>query len=126
MIHWRNSRQRHQNLSWVLSLLLLLSPLLSQAQWIQAPLSSAPESTEMPCHQADANPRDDDCGRCGNSAGLLGCDCCQNSMPPSLTIGQTPYIHTCLHHQLQTIAYNPELPDPPPGSLYRPPILDLI
>ena len=127
----RNSdRQQRQpigsSLSWVLSLLLFLTPLLLQAQWIMPSTSQNGDVAVMPCHQTADHMQAGKCRHCSNSSGLLTCDCCQNTVPPSLSMAHSPIVETCTHSKLRNFFHTGVLPDPPPGTLYRPPIPVLI
>jgi hypothetical protein len=118
----RHSRQRQRALIWVLSLLLFLSPLIGLAKWLPAAMPVGDPVAEMPCHQAGGMQPQYGCKHCGNAHALLTCDCCQSSLPPSLSMAHPRLVHIASHCELRNPHYNQFLPEPPPGFLYRPPI----
>ncbi|MEN8180261.1 MAG: hypothetical protein ABFS39_16800 [Pseudomonadota bacterium] len=125
----QNNQQQHRtrHLAWILSLLLFLSPLLTQAQWANPTAPSNTSNVEMPCHQAvSSNPQNENCNHCSDTQQSLTCDCCETAVPLSLSMGQGTFTPVLFHTELQILPYDLEFPDPPPGSLYRPPIQRLI
>ncbi|MDJ0807719.1 MAG: hypothetical protein QNJ78_12910, partial [Gammaproteobacteria bacterium] len=117
-------RIRHQ--CWILSLLLLLAPLISLAQWAPEATGLNMDDMEPPCHQTEMTLPDQQCNHCSGLDGILACDCCQGAVSPSLTMEQTRVVHIPSHSELNLQVYTRNRPNPPPGSLYRPPIQNLI
>ncbi len=111
-------------IAWALSLLLLLSPLLSQAHHHAGP--PAPVTAKdgiMPCHQMQqaVSPKTA-CPHCKQGGMSLQCDCCDDALPLSLPSESDVSVSLVLL-LMQSHSSNPQTrPDPPPATHYRPPI----
>ncbi len=123
---WQNRQQRTQarHLAWVISLLLFLSPIITQAHWIAPIASSGATDQQMPCHQASNDV--EDCKHCTDAVKSLACDCCDSAVPLNLGAVQGLFFTFQFHAERPIQPDNQEFPDPLLGSLYRPPIQHLI
>ena len=110
--------------AWLLSLLMLCSPLLAQAHtWAWQSEADQPVSGQMPCHQdQDQQPVQPSCPHCDESGMSPLCDCCEQALSPSLLSRSS--LQTGLFMPRGEIVIMALLtrPDPPPTGLYRPPI----
>ncbi|MEN8176373.1 MAG: hypothetical protein ABFS23_11455 [Pseudomonadota bacterium] len=119
------TRPLTRRIAWSVAILLILLPLLTQAHWI-APPASAAVTTEISCHQTSASPLDGACQHCQDGQPSLGCDCCDPTAPPSLSLEPSLFVTLYRHVGLRQPAATPEPPDPLPASRYRPPIQPLV
>ena len=129
MTEWQNRQQRPRTrqLAWFVSLLLLLLPLLTQAQWSNPSEPFNTSEIELPCHpKHSSHTQPDKCNHCNDAEQSLACDCCQTAVPLSLCMGQATFTPFQFLAELQILQHALEVPDPPPSSLYRPPIQRLI
>ena len=108
--------------AWVLSLMMLCSPVLAQAHaWL--PEQEPASVVEMPCHQDRAQPASQSaCPHCDEGGMSLLCDCCDQALSPTLL--SHPDLRPGLFLPLGGIVawVSLDRPDPPVADLYRPPI----
>jgi hypothetical protein len=109
-----------------MAVLLVLMPLLSQAQahW-PAPLTET-AGGEMPCHQPPASQQDDACQHCSDGALAMNCDCCNQATPHNLPGFEPPLVVSRTIASLDTASPATGLPYPPTAKFYRPPRQRLI
>ncbi len=115
-----------RRLSWCLSLLLLVLPLLSSAGSLWMPMQAAmddQQQAQMPCHQSVQveQSADQACPHCDDGNGQLACECCDNAATVAV-IALLPQPDSMLY-TLSTLLH---LPDPshydtPSTGLFRPP-----
>ncbi len=109
-------------MAWLLSLLMLLMPLLGQAHNGHTPAAPV-MAHEMPCHQMTPpmTPQRH-CPHCDEAGITLQCDCCDQAVSPTLPGTETRTAGPVLHN-LETPRFDLQArSDPPPTTLYRPPI----
>jgi hypothetical protein len=109
--------------AWVLSLLMLCSPVLAQAHAWQPMPEPVSVAGDMPCHQElSLQTSQPACTYCDESGMSLLCDCCEQALSPSLLNEST--IQAGLFSPRGDVNVRAPLsrPDPPPTDLYRPPI----
>ena len=106
--------------------ILMLMPLLSQAQtfW-SVPLVPAADG-EMPCHQATASLQDEGHNGCRACALVMDCNCCDQATPHNLLGTAAPVLLIRLVPTLGITSSSPGIPYPPTANIYRPPIQPLI
>jgi hypothetical protein len=122
--NWRNRQQRawRRHLARLLALLLFLSPLLAPAYGSFSPTGLSETPGNMPCHQAERQKTRHPCTHCEPGKMALDCDCCDMLMPLSLVLNPGSPTSVPQRSHLRLLSARPELPEPPPGFLYRPPI----
>ena len=122
MFSYRHSTLRAFT-AWVLSLLMLCSPVLAQAHAWQPQQEPEPVA-QMPCHQDEDHPAAQPaCPHCDEGGISLLCDCCDQALSPTLL--SQPDLSPGLFLPLGGIGAWVSItrPDPPVSDLYRPPIV---